>query len=138
MSMPDDIILNKVATIERCLQRIVEEYYQHEDELETNYTRQDSIVLNLLRACESSIDLAMHCVRTGKLGIPQDSRNAFDLLEQARIIDGAVSKKLKAMVGFRNIAVHNYQKLAIPVLRAILEKNLEDFTAYTKAILSHR
>ena len=47
----DDVLLNKAAIIERCLQRISEEYQGHENELETNYTRQDSIILNLLRAC---------------------------------------------------------------------------------------
>jgi hypothetical protein len=61
--MVDDVPLNKVAIIERCLARIKEEYYGYEDELEVNLTRQDSIVLNLQRTCEAAISLAMHgCV----------------------------------------------------------------------------
>ena len=39
------------------------------------------------------------------------------------------------MVGFRNIAVHNYQALDIDVLEAILEKHIDDFKDYTKVIL---
>ncbi len=58
--MADEVILNKVAIIERCLKRIAQEYEDHEDDLETDYTRQDAIVLNLLRASEAAIDLAMH------------------------------------------------------------------------------
>lgn len=58
--MADDVLLNKAAIIERCLQRIHEEYSGHESALETDYTRQDAIVLNLQRACEAAIDLAMH------------------------------------------------------------------------------
>lgn len=42
--MPDDVILNKIATIELCLMRIREEYRGHEVELATNFTRQDSII----------------------------------------------------------------------------------------------
>lgn len=53
--MPDDVVLNKIAAIERCLLRIREEYLGHEAELTTNFTRQDSIILNLLRACEAAI-----------------------------------------------------------------------------------
>lgn len=76
----DDVILNKAAIIERSIQRIREEYQGKEAELETNFTRQDSIILNLLRSCEASIDAAMHVVRVRKLGIPQHSREAFDML----------------------------------------------------------
>jgi hypothetical protein len=54
----DEVLLAKSATLERCLRRIAKEYQGHEDELETNFTRQDAIVLNLLRACEAAIDMA--------------------------------------------------------------------------------
>lgn len=57
VSMVTDVRLNKVAIIERCLLRIDQEYYGHEEELETNFTRQDSIILNLQRVCEAAIDL---------------------------------------------------------------------------------
>jgi uncharacterized protein YutE (UPF0331/DUF86 family) len=77
--LASDVLLNKVAIIERCLNRIKSEYRGHEDELESNYTRQDSIILNLQRACEACIDAAMHLVRIRKLEIPQDSRDAFDM-----------------------------------------------------------
>ncbi len=45
------------------------------EKLETYFTRQDSIILNLHRACEASIDAAMHLVRVKRLGIPQESRD---------------------------------------------------------------
>lgn len=65
--MLDDVLLNKVATVERCLARVRDEYRGHEAELETNLTRQDAIVLNLRRACEACIDLAMHWCASGTL-----------------------------------------------------------------------
>ena len=126
----DDVLLNKAAVIERCLARITEEYEGHEDELETNYTRQDAIVLNLQRACEASIDAAMHLVRTNRLGLPQRTRDAFILLEGAGRLSSDLSRRLQAMVGFRNIAVHQYQELQIPILRAIVEQRLEDFRTF--------
>jgi predicted nucleotidyltransferase len=49
------------------------------------------ILLNLQRACEISIDLAMHAVASHSLGIPQDSRDAFRLLQQAGWIDEELS-----------------------------------------------
>lgn len=134
--MADEIVLNKAAVIERCLARIAEEYHGHENELERNYTIQDAIILNLLRASEAAIDLAMHIVRVGHLGLPQDSREAFTLLEQAGRVDTRISQRMQAMVGFRNIAVHDYQKLSLPIVRNILEHHLDDFRAFSSAILS--
>ena len=132
----DDILLNKAAIIERCLFRIREEYIGAETELETNFTRQDAIILNLLRAAEASIDAAMHIVRLRKLGIPQQSREAFTLLEENHLLATDVSKKMQSMVGFRNIAVHNYQQISLPILRAILEKHLVDFENFSQEILT--
>lgn len=133
--MADDVLLNKVAIIERCLVRIDEEYRNHEQELEVNFTRQDAIVLNLLRACEAAISLAMHAIRQRHLGLPQESREAFDLLRQAGIIDNDLTKRMQAMVGFRNIAVHNYQKLNLAIVRSILEDRLDDFRRFITILL---
>jgi len=133
--MVDDVLLNKVAIIERCLGRLEQEYRGHEKELETDLTRQDSIILNLQRCCEAAIDLAMHEVRMHRLGLPQESREAFTLLHDAGLIDEALMRRMQAMVGFRNIAVHNYQKLSLDVVRAILDEHLDDFRQFCAAML---
>lgn len=131
----NDVVLNKVATIERCVNRIHEVYAGNLANLR-DFTKQDSIILNIQRACEASIDLAMHIVSEKKLGIPKTSREAFQLLQAAQVIDEKLAKTLMNMVGFRNIAVHDYQAIELDILQAILEKHLGDFTVYTKIILT--
>ena len=133
--MVDDVLVNKVAIIERCLLRIHEEYVGHEEELENNFSRQDAIILNLLRACEASIDAAMHLIRIRRLGVPQQSREAFILLADAKLLDPSLSRHLQTMVGFRNIAVHDYQKMNVEVLRSILDRRLDDFRDFCRALL---
>lgn len=133
--MADDVLLNKVAIIERCLGRIDEEYRGHEGEIDTDYTRQDSIILNLQRACEAAIDAAMHVVRLRRLGIPQDSREAFTMLREAGVLPAELSDHLQAMVGFRNIAVHDYRKLNIEIVRSIIQQRLPDFREFSRVIL---
>jgi uncharacterized protein YutE (UPF0331/DUF86 family) len=132
--MKNDIILNKVSIIERCIKRIHEEYENNPSNLQ-NYTKQDSIILNLQRACEASIDLAMHIVAEKKLGLPQNSRDAFSLIEENGIIPSSLSKKMKAMIGFRNIAVHDYQEINLTILQKILEDHLVDFMQFTKTTI---
>ena len=133
-SMKNDVILNKISVIERCMNRVKVVYENNPENLK-DYTKQDSIILNIQRACEASIDLAMHIVAEQKLGLPQTSRDAFDMLHGALIIDENTVKRLKAMVGFRNIAVHDYQTVNLDILQQIVANHLEDFTDYTKQIL---
>ncbi|HDX9578117.1 TPA: DUF86 domain-containing protein [Bacillus pseudomycoides] len=132
--MKSEVILNKIATIERCIKRIKDVYENNLENLE-DYTKQDSIILNIQRACEASIDLAMHIVASKKLGLPQSSREAFDLLVEANVINKDLGNNLKAMVGFRNIAVHDYQSVNLDIVQKIIEKHLGDFKLFTKEIL---
>ncbi len=131
----DNVVLNKTATIERCIKRVREEYQGFEAELASNFTRQDSIILNLERLCQAAIDLAAYLVRIGKLGVPQDSRELFQMLEEKGTISGTLSNKLQSMVGFRNLAVHDYQKLNLDIVRSIIENHLSDFQAFSKIAL---
>lgn len=132
--MGNDVIFNKIAIIERCIERINEEYDNNPNNL-NNYTKQDSIILNIQRACEAAIDLAMHIVSEKKLGIPQNSRDAFEVLYSNGLIDNDLMKKLKSMIGFRNIAVHNYQSLNLKVVEEIIEKHIDDLKSFTSIIL---
>jgi uncharacterized protein YutE (UPF0331/DUF86 family) len=136
--MVHDILINKAAIIERYLKRIEEEYRGHEDELETDFTRQDSIILNLQRACEAAIDAGMHIVKIQKLGIPQQSRDAFEMLYNAGIVERELKLYLQAMVGFRNVAVHDYRTLNLAVVKSILENRLYDFRAFARVLLSYQ
>jgi uncharacterized protein YutE (UPF0331/DUF86 family) len=133
--MNSSIVLNKVESIERCIARVREDYVGQEEDFRTNYMRQDAIVLNLQRACEQAIDLANHIVKIKKLGVPKNSRDAFELLTEAQLIAPDVAEELSNMVGFRNIAIHNYTKLDIDIIEAIIKEHLGSFRVFTKAIL---
>lgn len=134
--MVDDVSLNKAAIIERCVARVREEYAGDDANLKGNQTRQDAIILNLQRACEAAIDLAMHQVRQWRLGVPQESRDAFDLLAKAGKLDPGLAGKMAKMVGFRNIAIHDYRALNLDIVRAIIAEHLDDFLALSRWALT--
>ena len=75
-------------------------------------------------------DLAMHLVRVHRLGIPQDSREAFDLLAAAGLYPKESADRLRRMVGFRNVAVHDYQALSLDIVREIIRSHLDDLAAF--------
>ena len=129
------VIINKYETIEKCINRINEEYENNSKNLE-DYRKMDMIVLNLQRACEAVLDLAMYVVSTRKLGLPQNKKEAFELLEKNNIIDGDISKKMKGMIGFRNIAIHDYKELDEEILKDVIENHLQDLTEFARIMLN--
>jgi uncharacterized protein YutE (UPF0331/DUF86 family) len=128
----DDILLNKASIIERCIKRIREEY-DLSPGLD-NFTHLDALTLNIERACQASIDMAMHIVAVKHFGIPQTSAGAFELLYKNKIIDKNIFNSLKAMTGFRNIAIHEYQTLDNEIIRYISEKGYKDFVLYCTSL----
>jgi len=132
--MKDDIILNKTESIKRCITRINEEYEGQPENLK-DYRRQDSIILNVQRLCEASIDIATHYIRKNKLGIPQTSKENFEILEKNGVITKELSLRLQGMVGFRNIAVHDYQALNLKIVERVVEEYIYDGLKLAKMIL---
>ena len=128
------VVINKLESIERCINRIREEYEGNPKNLE-DYRRNDAIVLNLQRACESVTDIAMYVISTRKLGIPQTKKEAFDLLKNANLISDELCKKMKGMVGFRNIAIHEYKQIDEEILQDVIENHLKDLTDFTRQML---
>lgn len=128
------IILNKYESIERCIMRIQEEYDGKLENLE-DYRRLDSIVLNLQRSCELVTDIAMYIVSCRKLGIPQEKREAFELLQKNQLISEEMSNNMKKMIGFRNIAVHDYKKIDEAILKNVIENHMQELLEFARTIL---
>ncbi len=128
----EEILINKSATINRCINRINEDY---QSDFLQNFTKQDAVILNIERACQAAIDIATHIIRIENLGTPQSHRDAFEKLEKNGIIEKDLSDKLKSMAGFRNIAVHDYSSLNIEVVIHIVENNLTDLQQFAETIL---
>jgi uncharacterized protein YutE (UPF0331/DUF86 family) len=74
-----------------------------------NFTHIDALILHIERACQAAIDLAMHLVTKNRLGMPQNSAEAFKLLYKAGIIREQTALDMVAMTGFRNVAIHEFK-----------------------------
>ncbi len=129
---PDNVLINKAAIIERCLKRMSEEY-RADPELR-NYTHIDAMILNIERACQAAIDAAQHLVAFHRLGVPQNSAEAFIFLERAEILSSSVVRSMIAMTGFRNVPVHEYQSLDMTVLHAIATTEYRSFADLCREI----
>lgn len=133
--MADDVLVNKAATIERCVARARDEYAKDPATFASDFTRQDAAILNIQRACEAALDLGQHLVRREQLGVPQSARDVFTLLARAGWIDESLAGSMKRMVGFCNIAVHDYQALQLPITVAVIRDHLSEFDEFSRTLL---
>lgn len=78
------VITEKIQSIQQCIYRVREELREAGDEFKSDYSRQDAAILNILRACELTIDLANHVIRIEKLEAPSSSRGSFEILARTR------------------------------------------------------
>jgi uncharacterized protein YutE (UPF0331/DUF86 family) len=135
--MHDDTLINKAASIERCVSRAKEEYAHDPATFAQDFTRQDAAILNIQRACEAALDMGQHLVRRERLGVPQSARDVFELLHVGGWLTADLAAAMKRMVGFRNIAVHDYQALQLPITVNIICHHLGEFLAFTQSVLTH-
>lgn len=130
-----DVILAKLATIDRCLARVLEVRGPRQAALLAQDV-EDIVVLNLQRAAQAAIDLAAHVVASEGYGLPADLGDTFKLLESHGVIAAALAARLRRMVGFRNIAVHQYETLDPRIIDAIVTRHLDDLRDFGAAILT--
>lgn len=130
----NDVVAGKVRNIRECVARLRAVDPGTLGAIERDQLVQESLVLNVQRACQAAIDLATHLVQTARLGPPDDSRDAFRRLEASGRLSPTLSGRLQAMVGFRNIAVHRYHALDLRILRAILDERLDDLLGFAELV----
>jgi len=129
----DDVVMQKLASIDRCL-RSVRDYGAGDLDRLHEPIVLDAVVLNLQRACEQAIDAACREVSRRGLGVPADSADAFTILERDAVLSRSVADRTRRMVGFRDVAVHEYRKLDPALVRTVVEHRLGDFEALCREL----
>lgn len=132
--MDRQVIDQKLESLRRCVQRIQEKFPADATELQTNFDLQDIIALNLSRAVQLTVDLGSHIISTMNMPTPETMGQTFEILAQQKVLPTNVADQLKKSVGFRNIAVHNYEAINWQIVHSIVRDHLQDFTEFAKAV----
>ena len=135
--MPKNKILGKMNNLETCIRRIHEVYDGKEEEFLENLIWQESVLLNLQRACENAIDLANLLVAEKNWGVPSTSRESFEILEKNQVISAALTAKMTAMVGLRNLLVHQYIRINMASITDLIEQDLDDLLEFSRVVLRY-
>lgn len=131
----NDTLIQRIQSGQRCIERARQIYQKNRSTFLWNYDAQDAAVLNLVRVCELSIDIANYVIKRDKLGIPTSSAESFELLARQEKISHNLADKLKLMVGFRNVAVHEYRRIDYAIVIEVIENGLNDIISFMDRIM---
>jgi len=130
------VLESKVESLRSCVARVQLKCPQDAEALAGNADVQDIVVLNLSRAVQLCVDMAMHHIALHERPTPQTMGDAFSELARMGAIDEALCVRMRSAVGFRNLAVHNYDAINWSIVFAIANEHLDDFRAFAKAMLA--
>lgn len=128
------VIEQKLESLRRCVQRIEEKRPADVGELLKDADRQDIIALNLTRAVQLCVDIGAHILADLETKPPNTMGETFDKLAEAAVISMQVAQRLRKAVGFRNIAIHNYEAVDWRIVHSICHTRLDDFKAFARAV----
>ncbi|MBR1403717.1 MAG: DUF86 domain-containing protein [Treponema sp.] len=128
--MDTDVLNNKLESLAKCVKRIESKMPQNLEQLENDIDMQDIIVVNLERAVQICVDIASHILLDYEQTAVQSMAENFTALAKHSVIPAELAESLAHAVGFRNIAVHQYQSLNWAVVYSIITKNLTDFRSF--------
>lgn len=132
--MDREVVAQKLESLRRCLQRIKTKCPVDPDTLAADFDLQDIVSLNLSRAIQLCVDMGAHLIAGMDVPPPDTMGQTFDILARSGLVTTALADNLKKAVGFRNIAVHNYDAINWLIVHSIVNNHLSDFSAFAKVV----
>ena len=135
--MDQVILAQKLESLRRCTQRVEEKTPSSVEQLILDLDVQDILVLNLTRAVQLCVDIGSHVISESNELTPATMGDVFSTLEKLGAISTATCESMRKAVGFRNVAVHNYDVINWEIVFAISRGYLVDFRRYVKEITDY-
>ena len=132
--MEKDVLFNKLESLRHCIERIRKKKPETLKLLEKDLDLQDILVISLERAVQICVDIASHILSDFDSPAPKTMAESFDCLANHKVITLKIAQQMKKAVGFRNIAIHEYESLNWKIVNAITKSSVDDFKKFAVAI----
>lgn len=133
--MDREVIEQKLESLRRCIQRIRDKCPASAEILAADLDSQDILALNLSRAVQLCVDIGAHIVAGENTSPPGTMGQTFEVLSELGVISPELAGRMKNAVGFRNIAVHNYEAINWQIVHAIATRHLGDFSDFARSVI---
>lgn len=132
-------INDKIVEIEQYLKELESFLPAGLEEYAQNIEKKAACERYFEKLVEAAVDLAFLILKEEGLAIPEEDREAFDLLAQEMIITPELAARLKEAKGMRNILAHEYGIVddAI-VFKAVTEDIADDLEQFLNQCKHYR
>lgn len=132
--MDREVVEQKLESLRRSLRRVETKCPADAASLIADIDLQDIVSLNLSRAVQICVDIGVHLIAGMEAPPPDTMGQTFDVLAQEGVLSSALAVNLKKAVGFRNIAVHNYESINWNIVHSIVKYHLADFSEFARVV----
>ncbi len=135
--MDKKVIEVRLKKLDHAVSRLKRIQRISKDEYTNNQDYQDIAERNFQVAMQTCIDIANYIIAGQNLLVPDEQENIFVVLGKNGVLPEELIKKIKGMVSFRNILVHNYLYTDPNQVYDILQNQLADFNSFAQAIVNY-
>lgn len=128
------IIREKLEALRRCVARIEDKAREAGDRLETDIDVQDILILNLTRAVQLCVDMGSVLIAEGDREAPRTMAEVFTILGEMGVVGDDLRDIMIRAVGFRDLAVHQYDRIDWAVVARIVQRAPGELRAFAKAV----
>ena len=134
--MDRQVIDQKIASLRRAIDRVRQVCPESADLLAADVDAQDIVTLNPTRAVQSAVGIAAHLLAEQKEALPETMGAVFDRLREGGVLSDETATRMKRAVGFRSLAVHQYEAIDRKIVHAICSKHPIDFEDFARAVVA--
>lgn len=135
--MDQVILAQKLESLRRCIKRVEEKTPTSVELLKQDPDIQDILVLNLTRAVQLCVDIGSYVIGETEEPAPATMGDVFTTLERLDVIGPSTREALRKAVGFRNVAIHNYDVMNWDIVFAICQNFLGDFREFASEVVEY-
>jgi len=132
-----NLILRKISALDEYLKQIREYTDLSIKAYTADWKVQRIVERTLQMMIETCMDISGHIISDEKLRIPETYADMFHILAENKILHESQLTAFDKMAKFRNIIVHNYEKIDPEIVLGILKKNLNDFEDFKATIIDY-
>ena len=129
------LVLRKLAELEEYQNQLLEFKGLTVKQYRDDWKTQRIVERTLQMMIETCLDMANHLIADQGYRVPVSYADIFKVLGENKVLGKKLADRLEKMAKFRNVLVHQYEKIEGEIIVGILKKKLGDFNQFTRAIV---
>lgn len=132
----ETLLLRKLTQLEEYVSQIEEYRLVTIEKYRSDWKQQRIIERTLQMMIETCVDIAGHIIADRKFRIPDSYADSFRVLCENKIIPADLCQVMEQISKFRNVIVHNYDRVDAEIVVGILRNRIDDFDKFKDAVVN--